>query len=131
MVAALHAELVQAPSSPAFRATARRTWGCAQFVRTIRLPFVPAAGMAVVPQDGPDEGEGEPIQSVRWLCKEQRFVCHTGDDFEGDDTRWESLVRHYQRQGYGLQDEGVWVEEETCPLRAVSPEDAGEGGSSR
>jgi hypothetical protein len=106
-----------------FARTPRR---CGYFVRTIRLPFVPAAGMAVVLQDGPDEGEGEPIQSVRWLCKEQRFVCHTGDDFEGDDARWDDLVRHYEGRGYRLVDEGLWVEEETCPLRAISPEVAGE-----
>jgi hypothetical protein len=57
---------------------------------------------------------------VRWLCKEQLFVCHTGDDFEEDDARWESLVRHYEGRGYRLVDEGLWVEEETCPLRALS-----------
>ena len=52
------------------RTPARR----APFVRTVRLPFVPVAGMSLVLEDGPDEGEGELIQCVCWLHKEQRFV---------------------------------------------------------
>ena len=98
------------------RTPARR----APFVRTVRLPFVPAAGMSLVLEDGPDEGGGELIQSVCWLHKEQRFVCHTGDDFEQDDAAWEALVRHYRERGYRLAEDGVRVEEAPPPLRAVN-----------
>src|SRR5436305_5255972 len=90
---------------------ARTPARCAPLVRTVRLPFVPAAGMTLVLEDGPDEGEGDLIQSVCWLHKEQRFVCHTGDDFEEDDDAWEALVRHYQGRGYRLAEDGAWAEE--------------------